>query len=236
MEHSSIINNGKLTIPLYHGTSTLFLDSIVKYGLGGKNILDEWNLLSLSKEVFEICNKTIPDNYLFANRRFSFEQMINQNSGITNWQHGDTYLSSVKKTAISYAIHKKFGSELLTYTLENLQLLIDNKIPGVVDKLFRKYEDVFGLLDSSPSPLLIQLNNVPISSLLSESGEDSTSSLNRISEILSDDSDLFGILAQQINFRLSEPILLGNLKINLINIQKWDANNPRYNLYEFNIK
>ncbi len=36
-----ILRDGKLTIPLFHGTNELFLDSIQRYGLGGRNIIQE---------------------------------------------------------------------------------------------------------------------------------------------------------------------------------------------------
>jgi hypothetical protein len=39
-------------ISLYHATSTLFLDSIEKYGLGGLNIIKEWNVLAFVKEIY----------------------------------------------------------------------------------------------------------------------------------------------------------------------------------------
>ena len=48
---TEIIQNGRLSIPLYHGTSTLFVDSIANHGLGGMNPVKEWSLLELAKEV-----------------------------------------------------------------------------------------------------------------------------------------------------------------------------------------
>ena len=48
---TEIIQNGRLSIPLYHGTPTLFVDSIANHGLGGMNPVKEWSLLELAKEV-----------------------------------------------------------------------------------------------------------------------------------------------------------------------------------------
>lgn len=44
-----IAKDGNLTIPLYHGTSSIFLDSIFKFGLNGKNVISEWNWMRKNK-------------------------------------------------------------------------------------------------------------------------------------------------------------------------------------------
>jgi hypothetical protein len=41
MEKKPAVHDGRLTIPLYHGTSMLFYDSIVASGLGGRDIVEE---------------------------------------------------------------------------------------------------------------------------------------------------------------------------------------------------
>lgn len=46
--------DGTLNIHLYHGTSTLFLDSILKHGLAGVNPVKEWELVELCNEVYTI--------------------------------------------------------------------------------------------------------------------------------------------------------------------------------------
>ncbi len=40
-------SDGYLTIPLYHGTSTIFWDSIKTHGVGGRNMIKEWQVLDL---------------------------------------------------------------------------------------------------------------------------------------------------------------------------------------------
>ena len=40
-------SDGYLTIPLYHGTSRIFWDSIKTQGVGGRNVIKEWQALDL---------------------------------------------------------------------------------------------------------------------------------------------------------------------------------------------
>lgn len=44
----------KLPFPLYHGTSTLFLDDIKKEGLGKTNIVEKYDLITPLKKLHSI--------------------------------------------------------------------------------------------------------------------------------------------------------------------------------------
>lgn len=231
-----IINSEKnLTITLYHGTSTLFLDNIIDKGLGGLNPVKEWKLVELSKEVYELSKQYLADNKLFKAHSYSFERMTEQsNKGSFNFQHGNTYLSPSKQTATNYAISKRYGSELLTYIIDLLQELLKLDIKEVKIYLYKKYSNIFGLIEANPSPLLIEVKNVNIASLISEHGEDPTSNLHQIDEWLKEGISYFDILSQQTNFRLIEPVSTENLKFWFINVTNWNPYTPDYNLYEIN--
>src|ERR1044071_6013102 len=91
---SMINDENHLTIDLFHGTSTLFMDSIIQNGLGGINPVIEWKLLELSKEVYELSEQHLQETKLFKVSSTSFKKMTEQsNGGSFNFQHGDTYLS-----------------------------------------------------------------------------------------------------------------------------------------------
>jgi hypothetical protein len=233
-----IINSkNQLTVDLFHGTSTLFLDSIIQNGLGGLNPVKEWNLLELSKEVYELSVKHLQDTQLFQVSSNSFKAMTEQsNNGSRsfNFQHGDSYLSPSKATAAKYAINKEYGSELLTYTINFLKELLSKDIPYVKIDLFKKYPEIFGLIETKPAPLLIQVKNVNTSSLLSEHGEDPKHNLEQMQEMMNVSKKFYDIAMQQTNFRLKAPVETSNLKVWLINVQKWNSLVPKYNLYEIN--
>lgn len=229
-----IINaENQLTVDLFHGTSTLFLDSIIQNGLGGLNPVAEWKLLELCKEVYELSEQHLKETNLFQVSSFSFKKMAEQsNGGAFNFQHGDSYLSPSKQTAARYAINKEYGSELLTYTINFLKELLNKDIPYVKTDLFRKFPKIFGLIKAKPSPLLIQVKNVNASSLLNEHGEDPKYNLEQMQEMMNDRKELYDAVMQQTNFRLTAPVETSNLKFWLINVQKWNNLTPQYNLYQ----
>lgn len=228
-----VIKNNILTIDLYHGTSTLFLDSIIQKGLAAVNPVNEWNLLELSKEVYALSEQHLKETNLFQVCSHSFKNMTEQSKcGSFNFQHGDTYLSPSKQTAARYAINKRYGSELLTYTLDFLKELLSLDIKYVKTDLLRKYHKIFGLIEANPSPMLIQVSNVNVSSLLSEHGNDPQANLEQVEQFINESPKFFDTVLQQTNFRLVSPMQIDNLKFWLINVQKWHNLSPEYNLYE----
>jgi hypothetical protein len=112
----------ELPIPLYHGSSSLFLGSIIRFGLGGLNPIAEWNVLEFARVIYPLVDKHVSTRDDFVVKAQSFKFMVEQNSAAMNFQHGDTYLSPSRLTAVRYAVNKKYGSELLTYTLTRLRL------------------------------------------------------------------------------------------------------------------
>ena len=231
----NIIQKGRLLIPLYHGTSTVFVNGISQHGLGGRNPVKDWNLLCLAGEVLALSKAHLQDTPLYKARSEAFAKMTKQETGIWNWQHGDTYLSPAKSTAIRYAIGKRFGSELLTYTVDFLEELYRREVPGVKDDLFRRYPDVFGIMEACPSPILIEASNIPIKSLQSEDGSNPDSNFNHMNDVLLDGDDSKELLLQQTNFRLTEPVPTEDLRFWLINVLQWNPWKPTYKLYELTV-
>jgi hypothetical protein len=224
-----------LTIDLYHGTSTVFLDSIIQNGLGGVNPVAEWKLLELSKAVYDLSEQHLKGTQMFQARSDSFKMMTEQAiCGTLNYQHGDTYLSPSKFTAARYAISKRYGSEILSYTIDFLNEFLSLDIKYVKSDLFRKYPEIFGLIETCPSPLLIQVSNVNVASLLSEQGGDPEANLQLIKRMMTESKDVSDAVLQQVNFRLTSPMQLDDLKFWLINVQNWAPLCPQYNLYEIN--
>lgn len=224
-----------LPVDLYHGTSTLFLDSIIASGLGAVNPIKEWNVLELSKEVYDLSVIHLQETGLFQVSSSSFKFMTEQkNSGSFNFQHGSTYLSPSKQTAAHYAIRKRYGSEILTYTIEFLKELLCMDISYVKKDLYMKYPEIFGFIECCPSPLLVQVSNVNKWSLLDEYGSDPQQNINQIEELAIEDSSLIDTYLQQCNFRLTSPVTVENLKFWLINVQEWNPQFPKYNLYQIN--
>jgi len=232
---SQIVQNGQLLIPLYHGTSSLFLSSIKDHGLGGRNPVKDWDLLELSRRVLELSENHLKDTEMFAARSGSFRKMTEQKTGRANWQHGDTYLSPAGSTALRYAIDKRFGSELLTYTLGFLDELVRRDVPGVKDELYCQFSKVFGFLEACPSPVLIEANQTPIGALAGEDGSDASANLQFIEDAFEQRADTAKVLIQQANFRLREPVPVEKLRFWLVSISQWRPHDPEFELYEINV-
>lgn len=230
-----IIQNGRLLVPLYHGTSTVFVNGISQYGLAGRNPVKDWNLLCLASEVLALSETHLRDTHLYRVSSGSFAKMANQETGNWNWQHGDTYMSPAESTAIRYAIGKRFGSELLTYTIDFLEELYRREVPGVADELYRRYPDVFGIMEACPSPILIEASNIAIRSKRSENGTDPSSNLKHMSDVLINGDEDKELLLQQTNFRLTEPVPTQHLRFWLINVLQWHHLRPSYKLYKLTL-
>lgn len=224
-----------LPIPLYHGTSTIFVDGIIKFGLGGHNQLVEWKVFELAAILHPLVRDILSAESDWMVKAQSFGWMVEQRTGHVNFQHGDTYLSPNSGTAVRYAANKKYGSEFLTYILDFLQELLRRNIPGIADDLYRKYPQIFNLLDVSCAPLLVKVDNATIDELVAESGDDASETFNHILTTLREQPDMAMVLLQQSNFRLKKTIPISRLTISLMNVTNWHQAFPEYTLHKLNI-
>jgi hypothetical protein len=221
----------KRPVPLYHGTSSLFLGSILRSGLGGTNPIAEWKVLEFAALIQPLVEKHVAAREDFMVKAQSFKYMVEQKSAAMNFQHGDTYVSPSMSTAVRYAANTRYGSELLTYTLDFLAELIRLKVDGVSDKLYRAYPHIFEKLDISPAPLLIRVDDIDSRALAAENGGDAGPALKHVYETIRRSPEICDVLLQQTNFRLRRPIPATELKIWFIDVVRWDAAFPKYSLY-----
>jgi hypothetical protein len=233
--HEPLPTDQRLPIPLYHGTSSLFLDGIIKFGLGGRNPIVDWQVLDFAKAIYPLVEEHLSHTDAFMLKAGSFKLMVEQKSAAMNFQHGETYLSPAASTAVRYAVNKKYGSELLTYTLDFLEELLRRKINGVADALFRRYPQIFEKLDISPAPLLIRIDGLPAKDLLAEDGSDAACVLNYVYDIIQKSPNDTEVLLQQCNFRLCRSVSVAELKLWFINVTQWNPFAPKYSLYPLSV-
>ncbi len=231
MKVTQIASRDKLPISLYHGTSSLFLGSILRFGLGGLNPIAEWKVLEFARLIYPLVKEHIAkrDDFMIKAQAFGF--MVEQLSADMNFQHGDTYLSPSRSTAVRYAVNKRYGSEFLTYILDFLAELVRLNIDGVSDRLYQAYPHIFEKLDISPAPLLIQVENIDSAELSTENGGDAGPMVKEVHEAVRSSPEWCEVLLQQSNFRLRRPISGTKLKIWFIDVVRWDRFSPEYSLY-----
>lgn len=221
-----------LPFPLYHGTSTLFLKDILEHGLGGKNPLAGLNFYEFSKEISPLIEEHLEREDEHVARANSFFNMVSQRKAVHengwNWTHGATYLSPSESTAARYSLSNPHGSEFLSYGVEFLRELVRRNIPGVADNLYRRYPQIFNLLDISPAPIIIEINQCPLDALLTEQGNAPDDRIYTLLDRVKKDFAKLNVLGQQDNFYLKKPIKSSQLKFWLVNTLNWSPYKPSY--------
>lgn len=229
-------------VTLYHGTSSIFLPSILEYGLGGINAVKEWGILDLAREIFpyvEELHVAKTAHFDDMNEFDSFKKMVNQEivSSAFNFQHGDVYVSMSPKKSVEYTAKKRWGSEILTYTLKYLQRLVDIDYKNIRGEMYHKYQNLYRLLRIYASPLLVEIKGLSFDDLLDEDGSTIDSKkkegVKRLLSICSDDNR--DEILQGCNFRLKKVIAKENLKISLIGVKKVGNFELDYDLYPLDV-
>ena len=177
------------SIDVYHGTSTLFLKSILDFGLGGINVIEKWKVLDFANFIYSLCEKKISDTQLFERSGFSFKSMCEQKNEGMNFQHGDVYVSGNIDVAVRYTVPKRFGSELLSYALEFLSEMYYRDID--LKEVYDFNPHLFNLMKTIHSPLIVKIPNVHITDLSNDKGELMTDVLTKLNH---------GLKSKGINF------------------------------------
>ena len=204
----------------YHGTSSLFLRSIHKYGLGGINPNKEWKLLELLVYLYEISESRLQGNKEYAKIRDStkamaFQEQLSVEKGIYegthNFNHKNIYLSYGEIRAVVYAVNNEYGSEILTRIITLYRLLkkarVGIDIPMRLDSI-----GIERIEKQHFFPLLIGIDNIDSSSLLTEYGESADKYFSIISELRNTlDYYSFWEKMQRYNFQSLSPISVSKL-------------------------
>jgi hypothetical protein len=198
---NSIIKDGRLQLPLYHGTSDLFLDSIKEHGLGSKNPISELGVIKTLERVVQLAEKQLKTNDNYAELEWMYQNFINQKSSHQNWQHGQVYASLSK----GRAHNNKYGSEIISETIGLYNILDDSS------SLSLSENPILALSKSYYKPLVIKVENYPIEYLQSERRGDSV--IEDIKSISEADDIGFQLLTHGLNFRLLEPVLYSSMGV-----------------------
>lgn len=187
---------------LFHGTSSVFIDSIIKNGLGSIDPI-KGDLARFYSNCFSVCKQCIsPCNNFTMCEKMLADIERQAIVGPFNMQHGSTYVSLCKPNAYNYSTSNFFGSEFLNYTWQLYSFLKECGasscilLPDTVEKIF--------VQKNSYSNLLIKINRVDIRALASEYGG---SAFDYLKDKLSTIHDISWLdQGLNINFRLLRPI------------------------------
>lgn len=224
-----------LPLPLYHGTSTLFLSSIIEYGLGGRDVISELQIIDLARAIHPIVDAQLANNENWMIKLASFGNMVRQTSAGMNFQHGQTYASASHYTALRYSLSARRGSELITETLDFLDEVERAESAEVLVDLGNRFSRAFALRNINPTSILIKISGVSTTELLDEFGGSPDRQLQRIEHCMESISHDESPLLQQINFRLARPVALDRLSFWLVELQEWDPYLPKHALHLLSI-
>lgn len=221
-----ITSLNEMKIPLYHGTSSLFLDEIFSKGLGARNPVVDLKVLEISQAIYKLSEEYISQSELFIKCSASFKKMVEQSQHGMNYKHGQSYLSPSKITACNYAIQNKYGSEIISYIFRFIEelILLDKHL---ITDLVSTYPEFFILRKLRTSPILLEVKKIPISNIEDEYGRNPQSNIEYLEKIIKEDH--FEILNQQTNFRLKEAAMPIQITPYLINHVSYN-NQPIYKL------
>lgn len=206
----------KINIKLFHGTSTLFLDSIIEMGLGDKNPLNNYDAYDFIKEMYTAGENIWGTN---LNHSWQVEKIVLQGMakqkitrGGFNWRHGNAYLTPGISRALNYAIHNEYGSELLSNCLRYYQRIKrrypDYQFSEMVDK-----SPIMNLLDKTFEPILIEIppGLLDTSDVDGENNQEVIEQVKGLKEMdLTKPDD--EMIAGQMNFRLLRTVQADQLR------------------------
>jgi hypothetical protein len=206
--------------PLYHGTCTLFLERIAQHGLGGWDPIKEWRVLECLRKVLPIAEKHAGRSEIIRSHIGNARSMASQVNAGLNFQHGSVYLSPSKETAVRYACGKKKGSELISRTILLIEELCRLEAVDECGDISQDYPELLSVLKINNAPVHIRVECVDADMLLSEKGESPDDNLAKIRGLQVRMPDCWEEISQQLNFRLTQPILAKELMVSLIAVRR----------------
>ncbi|WP_455884803.1 hypothetical protein [Pseudomonas spelaei] len=195
-----IDQDGYLTFPLYHGTSTLYRDSIEKQGLGAvrdPSLFDFQTLEQLAKLLDAQKSKST----WWQMNDFIVKAMIDQNvtGGGFNFRYGGIYLSASRQTAQMYAKSPK-GSEIISHIFLAYEEL-KSVDPDAASQLLHCAHPLTKLFEKPSMPMLITVSKVKAHLLTTEHGKAIDEQLAEMKNLReARDPHLIDVIWQQRNF------------------------------------
>jgi hypothetical protein len=184
MRTSTLLDaNGTFTVPFFHGTSSLFLPDIYRFGLGGQDVVKENGWVQAFVDLFEFADRQLHDQPLWIDKRHNLlpivEQGLTRDGNRHNYQHGETYICPEERVAARYGFSE--GCELLHY-IKNLIHLLQLKT-GSLDCLNVLPRPLISILESEYQPLLFQVDGLSFHEVATENGDDKMETLDRYEKI-----------------------------------------------------
>jgi hypothetical protein len=224
----AFIVDGKLTIPLYHGTSDLFYESIRQFGLGGRNLIMEFRVIELLRELISVCRRSLPNREQWPVKMQVAESIAQQcvSRGGFNFRHGSTYLTPSSYAAANYATSGEYGSEALEQFMLLWNRLRQSGI-GLPQQISDGARPIINFALKPKMPIMIKVDGISATVLRAEKGGDPASVFLWLESFMNDPISILDV-GQQANFEVRQPIRIGEADVfRIVDHSRYRVKEPR---------
>jgi hypothetical protein len=200
----------------YHGTSSIFLNSIKENGLGKINPNIDYKNLDVLIFLKNIAEENLMQNEGYLKLRDTTIAMANQtflklidekgNLQTLNYKHDGIYVAITRQRAAIYSSLNKYGSEILERIINIYKLLKEMNIEFQIPEEINLFE-IEKYIDCNPEPIIIEIIEIDDSNLEKEDGKTAEEALDflRIEIPKMSEKTKFEFL-QVCNFKIINPI------------------------------
>lgn len=161
-----------IPFPLYHGTTSYFLSEILTYGLGGKNIAFEWEIIEFFQKVYDALDKVKDPDFrkVFVSNKSMFDRILGSTHNPTgyNWRYGSVYLAVDFKHAARFSL-RGLGSEIARLAQGWYSDLVSFE-PNVAAELIKRFPKISDIFSFDHKPVVIQIIDLRLNEVATEGG------------------------------------------------------------------
>ena len=208
-----LLFDGKIRIPLYHGTNLLFYDSIKQHGLGGRDLIKELRVIELLRELIAICEDslTAEEDWILRMQCAKFIASQDVTEGGFNFRHGSAYLAASVEKAARYAVSSEFSSEALAQFMMLWTRLQDSRV-SLPPTVRAGSLPILEFASGKKAPLVFELSNVAIDDLAAEDGSHPRAMLDSVGSLATGDDSVDGHFLGAANFEAHGPISIADAR------------------------
>lgn len=205
-----------LPINLYHGTSSIFLPWIERYGLGGFEILKEFKLQKIFEELCTVLEENGEKSEWWERNQICVEPMIDGAviPGGMDFRYSEVYASASRRTAEGYATGNKYGSEYVSMLFGAYEAVKEISVE-LADKIFPQNHAMHELIGTRNEPILITIKNLKRNELATDNDREIVEQLEEIR--IHDESEL-----DLCNFRISKIVPYEELVVEYLGTEEGD--------------